>query len=185
MNWPSMPLHKWLSWRVPSHCPDFCPDFPSLPWFPCRPRSTPGLLIFYSNYLFSLSWTEPPTHCQCAFWTGTLTPNSPRFPQSTDSSWGHLSLWLTRPWGIEDHAGWPVQTCGSVMDRSTAKRLMSSWDICLWGLWFTEQYFILHLVLEYKRYFVSFNNTKPVARFNLFYSCLIPLDHCAALGTVP
>lgn len=43
-----------------------------------------------------------------------------------------------------------------------------------WGLWLTENYFILHLVFEYKMHFVSFNNTKellPDSTFFILSSC--------------
>ena len=80
---------------------------------------------------------------------------------------------------MEDPAGWPTQTCRSVRERSKTGAIMNSQNVSLRDFGLTEKYFIPHLVLECKIYFVSFDNTTS------FCFLLIPLDQSGALNTVP
>lgn len=80
---------------------------------------------------------------------------------------------------MEDPAGWPTQTCRSVRERSKTGAIMNSLNVSLGDFGLTEKYFIPHLVLECKIYFVSFDNTTS------FCFLLIPLDQSGALNTVP
>lgn len=48
------------------------------------------------------------------------------------------------------------------MERSKAEASMCSGNVSLGDFWLTEKYFTPHLVLEYERYFVSFNNTSDL-----------------------